>query len=72
MNQSKKQLDELENWTPPTELWNPMFLSVFCANLCFHMAQQSSNSLLSLYAKSTGAPASQIGQLMSMFAITVG
>lgn len=70
MNQSKKQLDELENWTPPTELWNPMFLSVFCANLCFHMAQQSSNSLLSLYAKSTGAPASQIGQLMSMFAIT--
>lgn len=68
MKRNKQQPDVA--WTPPTKLWNPMFLSVFCANLCFHMAQQSSNSLLSLYAKSTGAPADQIGQLMSMFAVT--
>lgn len=65
-----KNKNRAAEWSPPTKLWNPMFLSVFLANLCFHMAQQSSNSLLSLYAKSTGAPADQIGQLMSMFAIT--
>lgn len=66
----KKNKNRAAEWSPPTKLWNPMFLSVFLANLCFHMAQQSSNSLLSLYAKSTGAPADQIGQLMSMFAVT--
>lgn len=70
MSKEMKQQVQAAEWTPPTKLWNPMFLSIFCANLFFHMAQQSSNSLLSLYAKSTGAPADQIGQLMSMFAVT--
>lgn len=70
MNQKKIDKNNIDQWMPPTKLWNPMFISVFLANLCFHMAQQSSNSLLSLYAKSIGAPADQIGQLMSMFAVT--
>lgn len=47
-----------------------MFLSIFFANMALNMGQQMSNSLLSLYAKSLGTPADQIGQLMSMFAVT--
>lgn len=65
--------DHLETelqWEPPKTIWNPMFLSIFFATMALYMGQQMSNSLLSLYAKSMGAPADQIGQLMSMFAIT--
>ncbi|MDO4378035.1 MAG: MFS transporter [Erysipelotrichia bacterium] len=47
-----------------------MFISVFIASLFFSFSAQMSNSLLSLYAKSTGATADRIGSLMSMFAIT--
>lgn len=61
---------EVKNWTPPNNIWNLMFLSIFFANMALNLGQQMSNSLLSLYAKSTGAPADQIGQLMSMFAVT--
>ena len=57
-------------WEPPKTIWNPMFLSIFFANMALNMGQQMSNSLLSLYANSLGAPADQIGQLMSMFAVT--
>ena len=57
-------------WEPPKTIWNPMFLSIFFANMALNMGQQMSNSLLSLYAKSLGSPADQIGQLMSMFAVT--
>lgn len=70
MRKNIKPQEDFENWSPPDKLWNPMFLSIFCVNLFFQMGQQMSNSLLSLYAKSTGAPADQIGQLMSMFAVT--
>ena len=70
MREKVQPQEEFENWSPPEKLWNPMFLSIFCVNLFFQMGQQMSNSLLSLYAKSTGAPADQIGQLMSMFAVT--
>lgn len=59
-----------EQWQLPTTIWNRMFLSIFFVNMAFNLGQQMSNSLLSLYAKSTGAPADQIGQLMSMFAVT--
>lgn len=59
-----------EKTTSPTTIWNQMFLSIFFVNMAFNLGQQMSNSLLSLYAKSTGAPADQIGQLMSMFAVT--
>ena len=58
------------NWEPPKTIWNPMFLSIFFANMALNLGQQMSNSLLSLYANSLGAPADQIGQLMSMFAVT--
>lgn len=57
-------------WQPPKKIWNSMFLSIFFANMALNMGQQMSNSLLSLYAKSMSAPADQIGQLMSMFAVT--
>jgi len=61
---------ENEKWKRPDRLWNPMFISVFICSVAFNMSGQMSNSMLSLYAKSTGAPADQIGTLMSMFALT--
>ena len=66
----QQTLEQPQNWTPPSNLWNAMFLSIFFTNVALNLGQQMSNSLLSLYAKSTGAPADQIGQLMSMFAVT--
>ena len=59
-----------DGWKEPDTIWNKMFISIFLINVALNMGQQMSNSLLSLYAKSTGAPADQIGQLMSMFAVT--
>lgn len=67
---SLKRTDETLQREAPQTIWNPMFLSIFFANMSLHMGQQMSNSLLSLYAKSMGSPADQIGQLMSMFAVT--
>lgn len=63
-------LTGVQNWEPPKTIWNKMFLSIFFANMSLNMGQQMSNSLLSLYANSLGTPADQIGQLMSMFAVT--
>ncbi len=57
-------------WKEPTTLWNAMFIGVFATQIGLNMGQQMSNSLLSVYAKAMGAPAEQIGSLMSMFAIT--
>ena len=64
------KLNDVQNWEPPKTIWNPMFLSIFFANMALNMGQQMSNSLLSLYANALGTPADQIGQLMSMFAVT--
>ena len=64
------QTQEVRNWEPPKTIWNAMFLSIFFVNMALNLGQQMSNSLLSLYAKSMGTPADQIGQLMSMFAVT--
>ncbi len=58
------------NWQEPTKIWNAMFINVFFANMAFGMGQMMSNSLLSVYADHLGAPASQIGMLMGMFALT--
>lgn len=55
---------------PVQTIWNWMFLSIFFANMAMNLGQQMSNSLLSLYAKSLNTPADQIGQLMSLFALT--
>ena len=66
----KTQSQEIHTWDPPKSLWNPMFVSIFFVNMALNLGQQMSNSLLSLYAKSMGSPADQIGQLMSMFAVT--
>lgn len=62
--------EKVQNWEPPKTIWNAMFLSIFFVNMALNLGQQMSNSLLSLYAKSMGTPADQIGQLMSMFAVT--
>lgn len=67
----KQENPEIElHWEPPKAIWNAMFLSIFFANMALNMGQRMSDSLLSLYANSLGTPANQIGQLMSMFAIT--
>lgn len=66
----ERQSQETINWEPPKTIWNKMFLSIFFVNMALNLGQQMSNSLLSLYAKSMGTPADQIGQLMSMFAVT--
>lgn len=67
-----KTSDKIGNgsYQPPEKILNYMFVSIFLANMALNMGQQMSNSLLSLYAKSIGTPADQIGQLMSMFAVT--
>ena len=62
--------NKLPNWHQPEKIWNSMFVSVFFANMAFGMGQMMSNSLLSVYADYLGAPASQIGILMGMFALT--
>ena len=67
---SDKATNANEAWTPPDKIWNPMFFSIFFINLALNFGQQMSNALLPVYAKSTGAPAGQIGILSSMFAIT--
>ena len=67
--EAEKLTNEL-GWEPPKTIWNAMFISIFLANMALNMGQLMSNSLLSLYAKSMGTPADQIGQLMSMFAVT--
>ena len=65
---------EIENQLNPpqgqTKIWNKMFISIFFTNMALNLGQQMSNSLLAKYADSLGAPAYQIGMLMSMFAIT--
>lgn len=66
----KLSKDTPQEWETPKTIWNKMFFGVFFATVGMNMGQQMSNSLLSLYAKSLGAPADQIGLLMSMFAIT--
>ena len=63
-------MEKEKTWQPPTTIWNAMFLSIFFANMTMQLSQQMSNSQLSLYAKSLGSPADQIGSLMSMFAVT--
>lgn len=66
---SKDEKNKLQ-WEEPKTLWNVMFLVVFFASAALNLSQQMSNSLLSLYAKSLGTPAEQIGSLTSVWAIT--
>ena len=67
---ANEPLDQKSGWKTPTTIWNPIFISVFFASVMLNLSQQLSNSMLSVYADSLGAPADQIGSLMSMFAIT--
>lgn len=61
---------KITEWKEPDKLWNTMFIGVFISSALFNLSGMISDSLLSLYAKSTGAPADQIGSLISMFALT--
>ncbi|MGM9662376.1 MAG: MFS transporter [Oscillospiraceae bacterium] len=65
-----KQAPTLPTWEAPKTLWNKMFISIFFANLVMNTAVKMSNASLSLFAKDLGAPADEIGILMSMFAYT--
>lgn len=69
-NTAPRLSSETAAWEPPKTIWNGMFLSIFFTNMALSMGQQMSNTLLSVYANSFGAPADQIGRLMSMFAVT--
>lgn len=53
-----------------TKIWNKTFISIFFANMALNFGQQMCNSLLAKYADYMGAPATHIGMLMSMFAVT--
>lgn len=65
MDQNKTQQPKTSN-----KVFNTNFIILFIANMLLNMGNMMSNSILSLYASSLGAPAAQIGTLMSMFAIT--
>jgi MFS family permease len=52
------------------KIWNKSFISIFIASMVINMGLTMSNSLLAKYADSLGAPPSQIGMLMSTFAIS--
>lgn len=67
---SRAALEYKSKWKEPTGIWNRMFITIFFANLAFSLGQMMSNSMLSVYADSLGTPASQIGILMGMFALT--
>ncbi len=62
--------ETIKEWKTPKTIWNPIFISVFFASIAMNLSQQLSNSMLSVYADSLGTPASQVGSLMSMFALT--
>ncbi|MDD6678136.1 MAG: MFS transporter [Firmicutes bacterium] len=51
-------------------IWNPVFTSVFIANVCAQMGQQMMNTLVPKFAHSLGAAASTVGFVSSVFAIT--
>ncbi|MCL2121438.1 MAG: MFS transporter [Clostridiales bacterium] len=53
-----------------SSIWTVGFISIFFTNLALNMGMFMSNSLLSVYANSLGAPASAIGLVMSTFAIS--
>lgn len=67
---NENQTLEKKNWTPPTKVWNTMFIGIFLANTVTNLAVKMSNASLQLVAKDMGAPADKIGILMSMFAYT--
>lgn len=68
---TNKQINPVSSeWQTPEKIWNMMFISIFFANMMLNLGQQMSNSLLAKYADALGAPAPQVGMLMSMFALT--
>ncbi|MCL2120684.1 MAG: MFS transporter [Clostridiales bacterium] len=53
----------------PTSIWNLSFITLFFTNMAFNMGQLMSNSLLAVYANSFGATETQIGLVISTFAL---
>lgn len=70
MTEKAKINHDLKEWREPITIWNIVFMSIFFANVVSGLGMTMSNAMLSVYADSLGAPASQIGTLMGMFAVT--
>ncbi len=52
------------------KIWNPIFISVFVANICISLGQNMMNTLIPKFADSLGATATIVGIVSSMFTIT--
>ncbi len=61
---------EMADQNGQTTIWNRSFISLMFASMVMNIGLAMSNSLLAKYADSIGAPADQIGILMSTFAIS--
>lgn len=54
----------------PAKIWNKSFISLMFGSFAMNMGLTMSNSLLAKYADSMGAPSSQIGILMGVYALS--
>jgi MFS family permease len=54
----------------PTKIWNRMFISIFLAKTVFNMGHNMSSALMGLYADSLGAPATVVGMVVSLYALS--
>ena len=52
------------------KIWNPIFISVFIANICISMGQNMMHTLVPKFAYSLGATATIVGWVSSIFTIT--
>lgn len=52
------------------KIWNPIFISVFVANIAISLGQNMMNTLIPKFADSLGATATIVGVVSSMFTIT--
>ncbi|MBR3275269.1 MAG: MFS transporter [Eubacterium sp.] len=52
------------------KIWNPIFISVFVANIAISLGQNMMNTLVPKFADSLGATATVVGVVASMFTIT--
>lgn len=54
----------------PDKIWNPVFISVFLANMFLNLSKQMVNTLIARYADVLGATSVMVGFVSSAFAIT--
>lgn len=63
-------LTEADVAEKPAKIWNAVFISVFATNMLMMFSQQMSNSLIAKYADFLGAPATLVGMVTGLFAVT--